>query len=193
SYSSHIQRLSNLDSSWVTSQSNGLAAHNNPQWLQLYLAACKLLDIAIAMPADSLPQFQMYRWAFVGGIKDPNSMSNGVNRSSLHPNPNNNPTYPPFEPHVVRINNLMNSKNQEVEALPYRAKYPLITKTSIKSLSELHPFFHTLLKSSLQTSQSSNQSHSSKDTSMTSTSMDAALAFIDKIVEIDFLDSIPIV
>ncbi|CAG2102647.1 unnamed protein product [Medioppia subpectinata] len=190
---SHIQRLSNLDSSWVTSQSNGLAAHNNPQWLQLYLAACKLLDIAIAMPADSLPQFQMYRWAFVGGNKDPTSLSNGVNKSSLHPNPNISPTYPPFEPHVVRINNLMNAKNQEVECLPYRAKYPLITKTSIKSLSELHPFFHTLLKSSLQTSQSTNQSHSLIDTSTTSTSLDAALAFIDKIIEIDFLDSIPIV
>ena len=108
-FSSHIQRLSNLDSSWVTNQVNGLAAHNNPQWLQLYLAACKLLDIAMAMPADSLPQFQMYRWAFVGGNKDANNgLSNGVNKSALHPN--SNQTYPPFEPHVVRINNLMNSK-----------------------------------------------------------------------------------
>ncbi|XP_054164258.1 protein dopey-1-like isoform X2 [Oppia nitens] len=185
-FNAHIQRLSNLDSSWVTSQSNGLAAHNNPQWLQLYLAACKLLDIAIALPADSLPQFQMYRWAFVCGNKEPNTMSNGVNRSSLHPN--GNPITTPFEPHIVRINNLMHTKNPEVETIPYRARCPLITKTSIKSLQELHPFFHTLLKSSLQTS---TQSHQLNDPLMTSVSLDDALAFIDKIVEIDFFDSIP--
>jgi hypothetical protein len=53
----------------------------------------------------------------------------------------------------------------------------------------LHPFFHTLLKSSLQTSQSSNEINSQKNGSMTT--MDEALAFIDKIVETDFLEPIP--
>lgn len=36
-------------------------------WLQLYLYACKLLDLAMALPAENLPQFQMYKWAFIGG------------------------------------------------------------------------------------------------------------------------------
>ena len=58
--------MSTLDSSWVISAgSNGLAAHNSPQWMALYLAVCKLLDLALALPATFLPQFQMYRWAFV--------------------------------------------------------------------------------------------------------------------------------
>ena len=54
--------MSTLDSSWVVSAgSNGLAAHNSPQWMALYLAVCKLLDLALALPASFLPQFQMYR------------------------------------------------------------------------------------------------------------------------------------
>ena len=31
----------------------------------MYLGVCKLLDQAAALPAELLPQFQMYRWAFV--------------------------------------------------------------------------------------------------------------------------------
>ena len=31
----------------------------------MYLGVCKLLDQATALPAELLPQFQMYRWAFV--------------------------------------------------------------------------------------------------------------------------------
>ena len=58
--------MSTLDSSWVVSAgANGLAAHNSPAWLSLYLSVCKLLDLALALPAHKLPQFQMYRWAFV--------------------------------------------------------------------------------------------------------------------------------
>lgn len=64
--SSHLKRMSTLDSSWVVSAgSNGLAAHNSPAWINLYLSVCKLLDLALALPAQKLPQFQMYRWAFV--------------------------------------------------------------------------------------------------------------------------------
>lgn len=55
-----------MDSSWVVSAGlNGLAAHNSPNWLSLYLSVCKLLDLALALPAQHLPQFQMYQWAFV--------------------------------------------------------------------------------------------------------------------------------
>ena len=66
--------MSTLDSSWVVSSgANGLAAHNSPAWLELYLSVCKLLDLALALPAHKLPQFQMYRWAFVSeGIENNN-------------------------------------------------------------------------------------------------------------------------
>jgi len=44
----------------VVNSNNGLNASSNPQWLQLQLAAVKLLSVAIQLPADILPQFQMY-------------------------------------------------------------------------------------------------------------------------------------
>lgn len=36
--------------------------------LQLFLNACKLLDLAIILPSDILPQFQLHRWAFLGDV-----------------------------------------------------------------------------------------------------------------------------
>lgn len=36
-----------------------------PAQLQLFLNACKLLDIALLLPSDSLPQFQLHKWAFI--------------------------------------------------------------------------------------------------------------------------------
>jgi len=46
-----------MDASWL--QGNGGPNGVIPAWLQLYLHACKLLDLALTMPADSLPQFQL--------------------------------------------------------------------------------------------------------------------------------------
>ena len=67
--------MSTLDSSWVVSAgANGLAAHNSPAWLGLYLSVCKLLDLALALPAHKLPQFQMYRWAFVSEGMENNNL-----------------------------------------------------------------------------------------------------------------------
>lgn len=42
---------------------NGFStSYNSQRWLNLYLSACKLLDLALALPSESLPQFQM--WVF---------------------------------------------------------------------------------------------------------------------------------
>ena len=57
-FRTQIQRIAALDSSWAH-LGNGLNAHNNPAWLQLYLSVCKLLDLALALPADVVPQFQL--------------------------------------------------------------------------------------------------------------------------------------
>ncbi|XP_046144470.1 protein dopey-1 homolog isoform X2 [Osmia bicornis bicornis] len=90
-FSSHIKLLSALDSSWAVNASNGLQAHGHPHWLQLQLAAAKLLDLALLLPAHRLPQFQMYRWAFVGdsaaGCMENNNLSSD------------------FVPHITRIAN----------------------------------------------------------------------------------------
>ena len=34
------------------------------KWLRLYLAVCKLLDFLLILPSDSLPHYQVYKWAF---------------------------------------------------------------------------------------------------------------------------------
>jgi hypothetical protein len=58
-YSYHIKLLSTLDASWSTNSNNGLHALGHPHWLRLQLATAKLLDLALLLPAVSLPQFQM--------------------------------------------------------------------------------------------------------------------------------------
>ena len=47
-----------LDASWALGSS--LNSQRNPRWLQLYLAACKLLDLALVLPPEALPQFQLW-------------------------------------------------------------------------------------------------------------------------------------
>ena len=54
---STMAKLTNLDPGW--SLGNGMSAHSNPGWLQLYLSACKLLDLALCMHTEDLPQFQL--------------------------------------------------------------------------------------------------------------------------------------
>ena len=52
------------------------ARASDPAWLSLYLSACKLLDLVTTLPADLVPQFQLYRWAFIGEQQQqPNSRS----------------------------------------------------------------------------------------------------------------------
>lgn len=46
-----------------------------PTQLQLFLNACKLLDLVMLLPADSLPQFQLHRWAFLADSVTANMFS----------------------------------------------------------------------------------------------------------------------
>lgn len=43
---------------------SGYVNYSQEKWLGLYLSVCKLLDMALCLPPEQLPQFQMYRWAF---------------------------------------------------------------------------------------------------------------------------------
>ncbi|KAJ8674892.1 hypothetical protein QAD02_010678 [Eretmocerus hayati] len=94
--SSHIKLLSALDSSWAVNANNGLQAHGHPHWLHLQLAAAKLVDLALLLPAHRLPQFQMYRWAFVGDAAAGTIENNNLNSG--------------FVPHITRIARLMEAK-----------------------------------------------------------------------------------
>jgi hypothetical protein len=67
--------------------------------LALFLQACKVLDLCLAMPENRLPQFQMYSWGFVreGYI---HLDDNGDNSQASLPEED-------FVPHVVRVSNLL--------------------------------------------------------------------------------------
>ncbi|XP_032664309.1 protein dopey-1 homolog isoform X1 [Odontomachus brunneus] len=136
--SSHIKLLSALDSSWAVNASNGLQAHGHPHWLQLQLAAAKLLDLALLLPAHRLPQFQMYKWAFVGdaaaGCTDNNNLSSD------------------FVPHITRIAKLMDSKYKPEGPLPKRNPGELLlTSNNVRSLQDLHHFFSSLSRATCDT------------------------------------------
>ena len=119
--------MSTLDSSWVISTgASALAAHNSPAWRALYLSVCKLLDLALALPAQTLPQFQMYRWAFVSEstteeVLEKNSQeeANGgaveaavamAKEGLVHPQQD-------FVPYVVRVARLLLQKVINIEPI----------------------------------------------------------------------------
>ncbi|XP_042903309.1 protein DOP1A isoform X2 [Parasteatoda tepidariorum] len=136
-FSSHLRRMSTLDSSFVMNSSNGLNAHNHPAWLHLYLSACKLLDMTVSLPANILPQFQMYRWAFIGD--SPPLSSDTFEESTTDKVPS-----PEFVPHIKRLANLLNKKVPCNDCLPYVPGQLLLTMPSINSITQLQPFFNTL-------------------------------------------------
>lgn len=204
-FSSHLKRLSTLDSSWVFSTQNGLNAHNHPAWLTLYLAACKLLDLMLALPAQHLPQFQMYRWAFVGPIPTSNAEEMEGAGTILLKSCD-------FVPHIARIAKLMANKTgpKNNRVLEYRPGHLMLTVTSINTLNDLQPFFNTLVSPCFAPAGASvNQPHSSSfpsaaapsgsgqtssaasSLSCTSTPSTFSLAHIEAVIERDFLEPLP--
>uniref|UniRef100_A0A6M2E1Y7 Putative secreted protein n=1 Tax=Xenopsylla cheopis TaxID=163159 RepID=A0A6M2E1Y7_XENCH len=189
-FSNHIKLLSALDNSWVTNANNGLSAHGNPQWLQLQLAAAKLLDLALLLPAKELPQFQMYRWAFVSDVdlSHMDYVEDDITTKTKSSSTNNNPSSTcVFVPHVCRLSRLMDVcyKDQRlVEPVATRQGELLLTAQSIKSLKDLHQFFKTLSYSwSSHMNIDQDTSHDRKD--------DALLDRIESVLEDDFIDKMP--
>ncbi|XP_060598596.1 protein dopey-1-like isoform X2 [Ruditapes philippinarum] len=143
-----VQRIAALDSSWAH-LGNGLNAHNNPSWMQLYLSACKLLDLCLSLPADTVPQFQLYRWAFIGGaaagegeedIEEEDKTKQKETRGKQNPRGRQQ-----FKPHIIRLAKLLNTKLQgDIPMMKMVPGRPLLTFTHLRSLQELQPFFNTL-------------------------------------------------
>jgi len=123
---------------------NGLQGHAHPAWLHLYLATCKLLHLALSLPATRLPQFQMYRWAFVGDDVFSGDISNGgggdTGHQSLKATPN-------FIPYLTRIYRLLRNK-ADATAIPMSTKNMddliMPSSNSMKSVMDLLPFFHAV-------------------------------------------------
>uniref|UniRef100_A0A4W3J8C0 DOP1 leucine zipper like protein A n=1 Tax=Callorhinchus milii TaxID=7868 RepID=A0A4W3J8C0_CALMI len=134
---------------------NGFStSYNNQRWLGLYLSACKFLDLALTLPSGNLPQFQMYRWAFIPEVSDDSGLE--VRRQGTHQRE--------FKPYVVRLAKLLRKrakvkelnsglslakrKNPEEDnsgrTLAWEPGHLLLTVYSIRSIEHLLPFFNVL-------------------------------------------------
>ncbi|XP_070189330.1 protein DOP1A-like isoform X2 [Littorina saxatilis] len=151
-FKTQLQRIAALDSSWAH-LGNGLNAHNNPSWLSLYLSVCRLLDLCLVMPADAVPQFQLYRWAFVGTAGE-------EKRGHSDDNTPKQKDQPRFTPHIVRLARLLNTRlNRQAPILRITPGRPLLTMGQLRSVADLQPFFNTLC---LQQSEKSAATHAKK-------------------------------
>uniref|UniRef100_A0A8C3WH84 DOP1 leucine zipper like protein A n=1 Tax=Catagonus wagneri TaxID=51154 RepID=A0A8C3WH84_9CETA len=121
---------------------NGFStSYNSQRWLNLYLSACKFLDLALALPSENLPQFQMYRWAFIPEASDDSGLE--VRRQGIHQRE--------FKPYVVRLAKLLRKrakKNPEEDtsgrALGWEPGQLLLSVGTVRSLAQLLPFFSVL-------------------------------------------------
>ncbi|XP_075821201.1 protein DOP1A isoform X8 [Microtus pennsylvanicus] len=121
---------------------NGFStSYNSQRWLNLYLSACKFLDLALALPSENLPQFQMYRWAFIPEASDDSGLE--VRRQGIHQRE--------FKPYVVRLAKLLRKrakKNPEEDTsgrtLGWEPGHLLLTLCTMRSIEQLLPFFNVL-------------------------------------------------
>lgn len=105
--------------------SDDLKCDRNDQWMQLYLAACKLLETLCTLPAGYLAQFQMCHWAFVNSVATSNIDS--------------------FVPFASRIDRLLRNKYGQLSA--HGRKFmsaSLVNVKTLTSFSELRSFFLAL-------------------------------------------------
>ncbi|CAG0910183.1 unnamed protein product [Cyprideis torosa] len=164
--------MSELEPQWLTNPSNGLAAApSHPAWLSLYLSASKLLDLLLALPPHRLPQFQTYRWLFLGeGVAIPPSLMEPIWRRS-----NSEEATKETEDVKNPKEDYSEEKNQEKEklsnngmefishaeklALALERKFPepvhpltfqvgklMLVNRSLITLGDLKPFFITLAR-----------------------------------------------
>ena len=104
-----------------TNSMDDLKGSRDDHWMQLYLAASKLLETLCTLPSGYVTQFQMCRWAFVAALST----------SSLADI---------FVPFAVKINNLLNLKYPEL-ALTDRemSSASLFNVKTLTSFQELYP------------------------------------------------------
>uniref|UniRef100_A0A8C5WDK4 DOP1 leucine zipper like protein A n=1 Tax=Leptobrachium leishanense TaxID=445787 RepID=A0A8C5WDK4_9ANUR len=180
---------------------NGFStSYNSQRWLNLYLSACKFLDLALALPSENLPQFQMYRWAFIPEASDDSGLE--VRRQGTHQRE--------FKPYVVRLAKLLRKrakKNPEEDnsgrTLDWEPGHLLLTISTIRSMEQLLPFFNVLSQvfNSKVTSRSAGDAGSpiiypnslpNKDMKLENQKMfpNKARQRIEEMIERDFLEGV---
>lgn len=132
----------------IGSASSHLLNSNNIK-LQIYLSACKLIDLILTLPSSVTNQFQLYKWSF---INTPDALNL---KQRDH-----------FVPYLLKINTLLKSKFPSTKTVMYKTSGgPLIRYKKISSLSELRQFFdivtsHAFVHSTTQ-SQSTQSNYQS--------------------------------
>ncbi|VDN03566.1 unnamed protein product [Thelazia callipaeda] len=111
--------------SGTTNVSDDLKCDRSDQWMQLYLAACKLLETLCTLPAGYMAQFQMCHWAFVNSV--------AVSKTDS------------FVPFASRIDYLLRNKYGQLSAHDRKLmSASLVNVKTLTSFSELRPFFLAL-------------------------------------------------
>uniref|UniRef100_A0A8C3G3C1 DOP1 leucine zipper like protein B n=1 Tax=Cyclopterus lumpus TaxID=8103 RepID=A0A8C3G3C1_CYCLU len=146
--------------------------------LDMYLSACKFLDTSLSFPPERMPLFQMYRWAFVPEVD--------VNRYS-------GPETALIEgeqectPHVLRVLERIQQRYGESSTEPL--EFPLLTQSSLSSITQLWPFLRTL-SCSFQSPPPDSQPISHLPVAdYPAASADTVLKKLEYITEEEFLDS----
>ena len=176
----------------VSAGLNGLAAHNSPSWLSLYLSVCKLLDLALALPAQQLPQFQMYQWAFVSEASENNNVENkeaaaAASATAVVKTTNGIHFYQDFVPYVVRVAKLLLGKSESnVKAMNLKEGELQLTMTSIISMDDLSPFFAAICESVTRQQTTACQRRKLRRSITSTFHTDSEL--INSIIERDFLE-----
>ncbi|CAA22324.2 Protein pad-1 [Caenorhabditis elegans] len=119
-------------------QDSGATAASSDQWMQLYVAACKLLETLCTLPAGYLSHFQMFHWAFVSSVS--------ADKTEI------------FKPFAERINDLLAKKYGEL-LTPETMSNHTASLGAVKiltSFEELRPFFYTLANLNKSVPESNN-------------------------------------
>lgn len=147
---SHVQKLvtNDLATTNVTSANSAL---------KMYLYACKLLDVLLAMPYSELHHFQLYvPPAVCFACQRPCVSSSFSFRSAFVTDEDSNERKPPLDTFIafsLRLNRLLERKLQSMSAsirerLPVikSSSRPLLRLRTITHIVELYPFFNCLTR-----------------------------------------------
>uniref|UniRef100_A0A1I7U1G7 Dopey_N domain-containing protein n=1 Tax=Caenorhabditis tropicalis TaxID=1561998 RepID=A0A1I7U1G7_9PELO len=130
-----VHALSQLEAQLQSGEQEG--AGPSDQWMQLYVAACKLLETLCTLPSGYLSHFQMFHWAFVSSVS--------ADKTEI------------FKPFAERINDLLAKKYGELT--PETMGNHTASLAGVKiltSFEELRPFFYTLANLNKSVPESNN-------------------------------------
>lgn len=131
-----VHALSQLEQQLQSGEQEG-AASSSDQWMQLYVAACKLLETLCTLPAGYLSHFQMFHWAFVSSVS--------ADKTEI------------FKPFAERINDLLAKKYGELTPETMSSHTASLAGVKIlTSFEELRPFFYTLANLNKSVPESNN-------------------------------------